>query len=48
MGNKLERDINKFMLQRRSKFTLEDVIDGLFLAIFAINGIYIVITFLMD
>jgi hypothetical protein len=27
---------------------LEDVIDGLFLAIFAINGIYIVITFLMD
>jgi len=44
-GTKQERNMEIFMSQRNSKFTLAYMIDGLSLAIFANNGIYIAITF---
>jgi hypothetical protein len=36
------------MSQRSSKFILANMIDGVSLTIFANNGIYTVITFLLD
>jgi hypothetical protein len=44
MGKKQERKMRRFTSQKSSKFNLANMIDGLSLAIYANNGMYIAIT----
>jgi hypothetical protein len=44
IGKKQERKMKRFTSQKSSKFNLANIIDGLFSAILANNGIYIAIT----
>ncbi len=44
MDSKQKREMRRFTSQRSSKFIVVNMIDGLSLAIFANNGIYIAIT----